>query len=120
MHAKFVNESLNSFERFNDVKKNLQIGKRVQIENWLNNKNNFHRGLCGINDDFTIDVFLTDYANDPGIDFSNLPEYIKFNIIHCGTIIFNVNSLKGFPKVIDGNLSYSGSVTKEEIKENCI
>ena len=95
MRAKFINENM-SFERSNDALKDLNIGKRIKIEKWLNIKENFVGYYC-INRDLTIDVNLKHPSSSAGINFGNIPDYIKFNFI---------NSFEASSKVIPlyGNL----------------
>lgn len=108
-----------SFERSNDALKDLNIGKRIKIEKWLNIKENFVGYYC-INRDLTIDVNLKHPSSSAGINFGNIPDYIKFNFINSSLAAFNLHSLKGFPKIVNGSVTFQSiSVTKEEIENFC-
>ena len=105
MRAKFINEA-HGFERGANPLKNLNIGIRSQIINWLYSmsiKNYI------INDDLTIDV-----NGSVNLSYKNLthfPKFIKFNHV-SGFFWCDHNqliSLEGCPKIIDGPFMCSDS-----------
>jgi hypothetical protein len=71
---KIVREHINEFERSDNSLKNLGIGKKALIKQWLDNYN--VRNYV-INDDFTIDVI--GYVNLSEKQLDSVPDYIKFN-----------------------------------------
>ena len=99
---KLVAESLNEvmgFERSDDIKVSLQLGKRVPIVKWLDTMGveNYT-----INPDWTIDVI-----GDVKLSYKNLiefPDYIKFNNVSgdFGCSNNQLTSLKGCPTSVGG------------------
>jgi hypothetical protein len=112
-------ESLNEFERGNDSLKNLGIGKKALIENWLNE---YNINEYVINDDFTIDVLPLKFnhigRSECNVTLANrnltqLPEFIQFNDVYG---FFNISSnplttLRGCPKRVlhSPETDYSGN-----------
>ena len=99
MRARFVNEVM-CFERSDDIKVSLQLGKRVPIVKWLDSYNikNYT-----INDDLTIDV-----KGDVNLEkqsLSCLPSFIKFNKVsgyfYCSNN--HLISLEGCPRTVGGS-----------------
>jgi len=98
-----------NFERSDDIKVNLQLGKRPLITNWLNTMDvkNYT-----INPDLTIDV-----KGDVHLAQKNLiefPEYIKFNTVSGNFWCDDneVESFKGFPLEIGGSFSCTNNQIK--------
>lgn len=95
-----LDESFN-FERGEDPKLSMKVGRRPMIQAWLD-----EMGIVGaiINDDFTIDY---PSSCNSIIDLSRkniqiLPEYIQFNEVYGG---FNISenrliSLRGCPRIV--------------------
>jgi len=136
---KLIREYIN--EKFTDESdpiKDLGIGVRHKIEEWLNK---MHIEKYTINDDLTIDVYssvnLEHYAVP---DIKKLPAYIKFNIVNGDFIVpANFSSMKGFPQLITGDFGcfwndikslkympksiggscHMGNFSKEEILKVC-
>lgn len=124
------NESLNEDDGF-DFKKQSNIiddtiGNNNLISNWIKEHTNIKQNEYIINDDYTIDVTLINDPNNQKLnkrdtvyifgneyDFINkiseLPEYIKFNIINNNLNVSNseFKTLKGFPITIIGNFDCS-------------
>ena len=124
------NESLNEDDGF-DFKKQSNIiddtiGINNLISNWIKEHTNIKQNEYVINDDHTIDVTLINDPNNQKLnkrdtvyifgneyDFINkiseLPEYIKFNIINNNLNVSNseFKTLKGFPITIIGNFDCS-------------
>jgi hypothetical protein len=106
-----------NFERGKDPLSSLGVGKRKLIEDWLDDHSVFN---YTVNDDYTID--LNGSANLNGVH--ELPDYIRFNrvegmffhepeLVSCegypkriynNPLLINLNSLKGCPTKIGGNL----------------
>ena len=105
MSTRLVRESLNemNFERQSDnVFKNLRIGRKVRIEDWLNQFKSDRIKDVKINEDMTIDAYYVDFAN---ISIKEFPLYINFNHI---TQYFDVRdcdliTLRGCPKKVGGS-----------------
>lgn len=103
------NESQN-FERSKDPIKNLGIGKKVLIENWLKE---YDLSDCVINEDLTIDL---PEAADTNLylakkDLTELPEFIQFRNVYGG---FNIaenqlTSLRGCPIKVLESKNYKGN-----------
>ena len=105
MRAKFVNEVM-GFERSNDIKVSLQLGKRAPIVKWLDTM-----GVKNytINPDWTIDVKGdVDLSNKNLIEF---PDYIKFNYVSGYFDCYNnqLTSLKGCPTSVGRGFSCAGN-----------
>ena len=101
MRARFVNEVM-GFERSDDIKVSLQLGKRARIVTWLDTM-----GVKNytINPDWTIDVkgyVYLDYKN-----LTEFPDYIKFNNVSGGFYCSKnqLTSLKGCPASVSGYFS---------------
>ena len=123
-------ESLNEDDGF-DFKKQSNIiddtiGINNLISNWIKEHTNIKPNEYTINDDHTIDVTLINDPNNQKLnkrdtvyifenehDFVNkiteLPEYIKFNIINNNLNVSNseLKTLKGFPVTVIGNFDCS-------------
>jgi hypothetical protein len=104
---KLVRENLNEFERGDNSLKNLGIGKRVLIENWLK-KYEIIRYV--INDDLTINV-----NGDVDLDFHDIgefPDYIQFNkvdgVFTCSEC--SLTSLRGCPLIVNSNFWCDGNL----------
>lgn len=110
MKAKFIYESIN-FERSKNPLKTLGIGKEILIKNWLDEHN---LDDYGINDDWTIDLYSAS-----GIDFKHIPNYIQFNIVNGKLFAYNLDSLKGFPKQVNGSLTFRGNIKIQDISKIC-
>lgn len=102
---KIVREYI-EFERTNDPYYNMGIGKKAMIEKWLKD--------YGINpDDYIIhDNLEIDIINDLYLvdkELTEFPEFIKFNHVYGGFYAAGNNwkSLKGFPRIIEGDLQLS-------------
>ena len=119
---KLVAESLNEvmgFERSNDIKVSLQLGKRHLIIEWLDTM-----GIENytINPDWTIDVI-----GDVKLSYKNLiefPDYIKFNYVSGYFDCANnqLTSLKGCPASVGGSFDCSDNqvkFTKEDVLKVC-
>ena len=93
MRARFVNEVM-GFERSDDIKVSLQLGKRVPIVKWLDT---MHVNNYTINPDWTIDV--NGDVNLWDKNLTEFPDYIKFNHVSgqfdCAGN--QLTSLKGCP-----------------------
>jgi len=92
---KLVKESLNEvmhFERNNDPLVTLQIGKRVQIENWLK-EHNFDLNRCKINNNFEIEV-------DINADVGMIIKYLKLRNIKIPNYIKFISPLKSNDELI--------------------
>jgi len=109
-----VSESLNelyNFEKKSDSLSSLGIGKKALIEKWLKEHSLYK---YKINDDFSINL-----PEASGIDFVSIPNYINFNEIMGSLWAYNLNSLKGFPLVVNGNITYRGNVSEKDIINYC-
>ena len=118
MRARFVNEVM-GFERSDDIKVSLQLGKRAQITKWLDTM-----GVKNytINPDWTIDV-----KGNVDLDYKNLtefPDYIKFNYVSGWFACADnqLTSLKGCPTSVRRSFwcRYNpGKFTKEDVLKVC-
>ena len=118
MRARYVNEVM-GFERSDDIKVSLQLGKRHMITKWLDTigVENYT-----INPDWTIDVKGdVDLSNKNLIEF---PDYIKFNHVSgqfdCAGN--QLTSLKGCPASVGYSFychSNPGKFTKEDVLKVC-
>ena len=100
---KLVREHINEFERGDNSLKNLGIGKKDLIENWLKQ---YDIKNYTINDDFTIDCEKVK-IHDTDLEF--FPEYIQFNVCH-GWFSISENkliTLRGCPYIVYGNFGCS-------------
>src|SRR5271157_4661349 len=106
---KLVKESLNEllgFEHTDDVNKNLHLGKRAIIENWLKKVLVYENEStqCLINNDLTIDTYTNIHIiNNP--EFTEFPDYIQFKNSFGSFSIYNNNltTLRGCPEIVDGS-----------------
>jgi hypothetical protein len=108
------------FQRGEDPKSSMSIGKTVLIENWLKEYDLFEDAI--INKDLTIDIpassNLAVDLNKKGLE--ELPEFIQFRKVYggfnisqnklkslrgCPTHVFETENLKGSFKCFDNNLS---------------
>lgn len=144
---KLVREHI-SFERNQDPKKIMGVGVIEQIHAWMKEyarpmfDENEKEIKYQINKDGTIDLKTGITLNQSG--FSELPEYIQFNICHgdflinwnnlknlkgCPRVIYKsfyingnpLTSLEGMPEVVGGviHISLSCGFTKEDIRKVC-
>ena len=112
---KLVRESLNElmgFERSDDIKTNLQLGKRPPIVKWLDTM-----GVKNytINPDLTIDVEGS--VNLFNKNLTEFPDYIKFNYVSGYFDCANnqLTSLKGCPTSVGGGFyCYNNQLTSLE------
>ena len=115
-----LKESIQSFERSDNPKQSMGIGKRVKIEEWLKE---MHIENWKINKDLTIDIGTPELGDTVALEafeLTELPPYIQFGIVYGG---FNISrnqltSLKGCPhKVLEtkhwkGNFKCHGNELK--------
>ena len=101
MRARFVNE-LMGFERSDDIKVSLQLGKRPMITKWLD--------IMGvknytINPDWTIDVKGDVHLYDKNL--IEFPDYIMFNHVSGDFYCYSnqLTSLEGCPTSVGGGFS---------------
>ena len=101
MRAKFINEK---FKEESDPIRDMSIGMIKKIEGWLELED---LTQYEINEDGSIDLYMSLFRDGWYRILWYIPEYIKFNIvngsfkiIHCD----NVRSLKGFPYKVTGNV----------------
>ena len=117
--SKLIPESLNELYNFErnkgDIYKNLNIGKRQLIINWLENE--LELKYYTIKNNLTIDV-------NENIDLRHknlieLPEFIQFNEVFGGfwSEYNNLISLRGCPKIVHGNFECQHN--KLESLEGC-
>src|SRR5271157_5193366 len=120
---KLVKEHIN-FERSNDPLVTLQVGKKVQIENWIKNINNLiinkhsdKNRICDytINNDLTIDAVTVDLS---GTNLKELPNYINFKNVELFALLSTFEILRGCPEKVSERF-YPGSFSKEEILKIC-
>ena len=107
------------FERSDDIKVSLQLGKRHMIIKWLDTMDvkNYT-----INPDWTIDV-----KGNVDLDYKNLtefPDYIKFNHVSGYFSCSNnqLTSLKGGPTSVGDSFwckNNPGKFTKEDVLKVC-
>jgi len=114
-----VNEA-QEFQRGQDPKSSMNIGKKVLIENWLKENNLFEDSV--INKDLTIDIpakaNLAVHLNKKG--WEGFPEFIQFRKVYggfdisdnkftslkgCPTHVYETDNLKGSFKCFNNNLS---------------
>ena len=94
------------FERSDDIKISLQLGKRVPIVKWLDTMGVKY---YTINPDLAIDV-----EGDVKLSYKNLiefPDYIKFNYVSGDFDCYNnqLTSLKGCPTSVGGGFYCSNN-----------
>ena len=96
-----VKEGL-GFQRGKDPHSAMGIGRRAQIEQWLN-----EMGIedYNINEDFTIDVYGNVYLEYKNIE--SLPSFIQFGTVEGNFMIGNnnLNSLIGCPIRVFGSFA---------------
>ncbi len=93
-----------SFERDQDPLDAMSLGRKAQICQWLDSQ-----GVEDYDVSDKLEITVFEDVNLVGRDFEVLPEFIKFNIIYGG-FYGGGNpwiSLKGFPRVIHGDLQIS-------------
>ena len=122
-----VDESIKGmdFERTGVPYSDLNMGRKIAIQKWLNSMNIDSEDYT-INDDFTIDSFSD--INLINKEIEELPSYINFREIH-GSFYAGGNpwkSLRGFPSIIQEDLQinspsvekyYLNKFTEEEIRK---
>jgi len=102
-----VRENLYEFQRGQEPKETLKIGGEYdKIKKWLSQF--IYKGQWKLNDDWTIDIIRADFIIS-GEKISEFPEFINFNKAYRDFIVSNADMelFKGFPKIIEGNLSVS-------------
>jgi len=88
------------FEKTGDPLKDMQLGQKARISQWLDSKGVENYRIA---EDLTIDVL--DDVNLVGEELEELPEFIKFNKIYGGFYAGGNNwkNLEGFPKEVLGD-----------------
>ena len=93
-----------NFERTGDPMADMRLGRKAQICQWLDS-----HGVEDYEVKDNLEIIVFEDVNLVGQDFEVLPEFIKFNIIYGGFYAGGNPwiSLKGFPRVIHGDLQIS-------------
>jgi hypothetical protein len=111
---KLVKEHIN-FERGQHPFDAMGIGKRAQIQKWLDqfpeyrsfdaDSNKQIKSYCVINDDLTIDVY--GWLKIPHLGLGNFPDYIQFKRVFGDFCLDGnkITSLRGSPNYIEGSFS---------------
>lgn len=96
---KLLSENIFEFQKGLEPIDSLGLGRRVQIEEWLD-KMNINDYI--INKDYTINTSYSVYLED--MKLTKLPEFIQFNIVKGDFEISGneLTTLKGCPKKIYG------------------